>query len=161
MDNKCYHCFKKIDWKYQTKKIKTKCGHHKLYHYHCFMNLSEKIKDKDGNMCCFHCKELNNIFKPIIFVKFDHNKIVIKKLQFLINHWNHNCKKQFDKLIIFKKMLCLIENNIDFFKTKNNFIKVFDSKMNEVINLLEKKPELDVGLNIKSQASHLKKIIKI
>jgi hypothetical protein len=63
------------------------------------------------------------------------------------------------KLIIFKKILCLIEKNINYFKYEN-FIKVLIVKLNEVILLLDKKPEYDIGLNLKTQCYFLKNQLK-
>jgi hypothetical protein len=154
----CVNCLKIKDKKYDNKSIKTNCNHHELYHYHCFMNLSKDIINDKGEQCCYHCWKLDNIYNPIQFTEFTHQKKIYVKTNKLINICNQKCNR-FDKLIIFKKILCLIEKNINYFKYEN-FIKVLIVKLNEVILLLDKKPEYDIGLNLKTQCYFLKNQLK-
>lgn len=160
MNNICNHCLKKMSSKYETKKIKTKCGHYKKYHYHCFMEISKNIKNEYGEMCCFHCKMIEDKFEPIEFVKFSHKNIVIKRIIFLTQIWHTEHKTQFDKILLLKKIFCIIENNIDYFLVNKKFCLTLDKKIDELLVVIEKKPNYDIGINIKAQGLYLKKLIK-
>ena len=73
--------------------------------------------------------------------------------------FENNSITTFDKLIIFKKMFCIIEKDLNYFKDKS-FLIMLEQKLDEVIVTINKYPEYDIGLNIKSQSLHLKKLIK-
>lgn len=160
MDKQCIHCLKKLNTKYETKKIKTPCGHHKLYHYHCYMELCKNVINSENKMCCFHCKEINDIFVPIIFVKKTHKKKICNKIITLTSIFNNKENTQFDRIILLKKIFCLIENNIQYFKNNEKFSDTTIRKIDELLELIQKKPHYDIGINIKSQALYLKTLFK-
>jgi hypothetical protein len=159
----CHHCLKKIDTKYQTKKIKNTCGHVNLYHYHCYMNICKDIRDIHGNMCCFYCYKYKDIYHKISFKKNNRKSRICKRIKYLCNEFQTKSQhsSKFDKLIIIKKIFDIIENNIQYFQNNTMFYKVLKSKCQEVINEIKKNPNLNIGLNILEQAERLNCIKKI
>ena len=157
--NICYHCYKAKNWKYDTRKIKNVCGHVHLYHYNCYINLCKNVKNENNEICCFHCKMYDDKYQKLVYRKRSHKKKIINQIHHLIKVIENNCITTFDKLIIFKKMFCIIEKHLNYFKYKSLLI-MLEQILDEVIFTINKYPHYDVGLNIKGQSLHLKKLIK-
>jgi hypothetical protein len=159
-DSMCIHCLKNMNLKYNTKNLKKKCEHYKLYHYHCYIKLCENTLNEKGEMCCFHCLKFENKFETIEFKDKNYKNKVTKKIQNHLNEMNTKNLKKIERLIILSKILNILEENLNLYLKHKKFMNVLVIKLNEFIIDLKKIKTINIAPHIINKAEYLLTQIK-
>lgn len=158
----CLKCLKIKDWKYDTKKLDNICNHWKKYHYNCFMELCNDIKDENGNICCYHCYIVNKKKIPLKYNITDKKKKIMNQISYNLNLINIDYSNGpiFQKRVICRKIFEILDGHLYLFKDDKNFLMVIKNKCEEIIDKINRGEEVDnINLKFKMQIVY-KKLLK-